>query len=89
MGEDDLDLSIELADLSMLDDETRHARCLMCVPRVGLFEPFVALCGQRVCHTYPYNLAGSMPPNPCPECTELMTEPCAEGHTVGERRKGA
>lgn len=75
------------ADLDMLDDDTRHARCLSCTPRMGLYQPFVALCGERVMHTWAwYAEKNKMPPNPCSKCAELMTEPCPKGHGAYEKR---
>ena len=56
-------------DLDLLDDEQRHACCLVCYPdrRPGL--PFVALCGR---HAIGFRGESEIaPPNACPACAAL------------------
>ena len=64
----------DLADLDLLDDDTRHAFCTRCWPDWRPGAPFVALCGRRA-----VGFAGDgmvAPPNACPDCLRLFRRPC-------------
>jgi len=63
-------------DLALLDDETRHACCIICHPDDALGVPFTALCGRRAIAFRGH--ADDPPPNACPDCLELWDEdePC-------------
>jgi hypothetical protein len=64
-----------IADLDLLDDDHRHAICMLCNPDHRPGRPFIGLCGRRA-----VGLRGedsvTPPPNACPECLALFGGPC-------------
>jgi hypothetical protein len=65
---------VDIADLDLLDDETRHACCIVCYPVYEPGRPFVGLCGRKAVSFG--GESGEPPPNACPDCLELYDKPC-------------
>lgn len=66
-----------LDDLDLLDDETRHAYCTACYPRLQLGVPFIARCGRRAIGFV--GIADQPPANACPDCLAVLDQPCEGG----------
>lgn len=65
-----------LEDLELLDDAERHAHCRVCYPKLGMLEPFTAMCGRRAVHMES-KPSYVIPPNACAECVALFDRgPC-------------
>ena len=64
----------------MSDDQIRHAHCGACQDNPPRGTPFLALCGRTAVGTLGISVEhiDDFPPGlvPCPECLELMDEPC-------------
>ena len=66
---------VDLSDLDLLDDASRHARCTSCQPISKELQPFIALCGRRAIQRRgPGHVT---PPNACRDCVALWDEPCS------------
>lgn len=65
------DTDVDTSDLDLLDDDRRHARCLICYPHVPLGGTFIALCGRRALRMTD-EAPLTIPTNACPDCARLF-----------------